>query len=278
MNKRKSLGQFRNLEISPLVFGGNVIGWTVDESTTFALLDAFVAAGFNAIDTADMYSKWVAGHVGGESETILGNWMRSRGNRDKVIIATKVGLEMGPGQKGLSRSYILRSAENSPATPANRLHRPVSVAHRRSGHARSSETLGAYAELIAQGKVLTAIGASNYTGERLAAALEGQQKDAGLPKYQSLPAKLHTFMTARILNRQLEPVCLKEGLGVINYFPLGGGFLSGKYRSEKDMNDRPRARNVKKYLNDRGFKILDALDEVAQHHIMRRPRGFRWRG
>jgi aryl-alcohol dehydrogenase-like predicted oxidoreductase len=259
MNRRK-LGN-SGLEISPLVFGGNVFGWTVDETSSFNLLDAFVAAGFNAIDTADVYSRWAPGHAGGESETILGKWIKRSGNRDKVIIATKVGLEIA-GQKGLSKSHILRSVENS-------LHRlqtdyiDLYQSHTDDQDTPLEETLGAYAELIAQGKV-RAIGASNYKADRLAAALEASKK-AGLPRYQSLQPNYNLYDRAEY-EPQLEPLCMKEGLGVINYFPLAAGFLSGKYRSESDVANSPRARFVKKYLNERGFKILEALDEVAKKY------------
>jgi aryl-alcohol dehydrogenase-like predicted oxidoreductase len=257
--KKRKLGH-SGLEISPFVFGGNVIGWTIDEATTFTLLDAFVAAGFNAIDTADSYSQWVPGHVGGESETIIGKWMKRGGNRDKVAIFTKVGWDRGPGQKGLSRDYILRSAENS----LRRLqtdHIDLYQSHVDDPDTPQEETLRAYSDLVAQGKVRL-IGASNHKRERLAAALEVSKK-LNLPQYQSLQPNYNLYDREEY-ESQLEPLCVKQGLGVINYFPLGGGFLSGKYRTEADMANKARARTVKKYLNERGMKILDALDEVAK--------------
>jgi aryl-alcohol dehydrogenase-like predicted oxidoreductase len=260
MNKRK-LGH-SGLEISPLVFGGNVFGWTLDEPASFKLLSAFVAAGFNAIDTADVYSKWVPGHTGGESETIIGNWMKQSQNRDKVIIATKVGMEMGPGRKGLSKAYILRSAEDS----LRRLQTDyidLYQSHTDDAETPFEETLGAYAELIQQGKV-RAIGASNYKADRLAAALAVSKK-TGLPRYEGLQPNYNLYQRADY-EAALEPVCLKEGLGVINYFPLASGFLSGKYRSEADLGKSARGQGVKKYLNERGFKILGALDQVAQKY------------
>ena len=260
MNRRK-LGS-SGLEISPLVFGGNVFGWTADEPSSFKLLDAFVAAGFNAIDTADVYSKWAPGHLGGESETILGKWLKRSGNRDKVIIATKVGLEMGPGKKGLSRSYILRAAEDS----LQRLQTDyidLYQSHIDDADTAIEETLGAYADLIAQGKV-RAIGASNFTADRFAAALEISKK-TGLPRYESLQPNYNLYDRADF-EAELEPLCLKEGIGVINYYPLASGFLSGKYRSESDVEKRPRARMLKKYVNERGFKILQALDNVAEKY------------
>jgi aryl-alcohol dehydrogenase-like predicted oxidoreductase len=260
MNRRK-LGS-SGLEISPLVFGGNVFGWTADEPSSFKLLDAFVAAGFNAIDTADVYSKWAPGHLGGESETILGKWLKRTGNRDKVIIATKVGLEMGPGKKGLSRSYILRAAEDS----LQRLQTDyidLYQSHIDDADTAIEETLGAYADLIAQGKV-RAIGASNFTADRFAAALEISKK-TGPPRYESLQPNYNLYDRADF-EAELEPLCLREGIGVINYYPLASGFLSGKYRSESDVEKRPRARMLKKYVNERGFKILQALDNVAEKY------------
>ncbi len=260
MNKRK-LGS-SGLEISPLVFGGNVFGWTVDEPTSFKLLDAFVAAGFNSIDTADVYSKWASGHAGGESETILGKWLKRSGNRDKVIIATKVGMEMGPGEKGLSKSYILRAAEDS----LRRLQTDyidLYQSHLDDADTPLEETLGAYAELIRQGKI-KAIGASNYKADRLAAALEISKK-AGLPRYQTLQPN-YSLCERVDYEGQLEPLCEKEGLAVINYYPLASGFLSGKYRSESDLAKSARGRSVKKYLNERGFKILQALDVIAKKY------------
>jgi len=260
MNKRK-LGN-SGLEISPLVFGGNVFGWTVEQAASFQLLDAFVAAGFNAIDTADMYSKWVPGHTGGESETIIGNWLKRGGKRDKVIIATKLGLEMGPDKKGLSKAYMLRAAEDSlRRLQTDRID--LYQSHTDDADTPIEETLGAYAQLIAQGKV-RAIGASNYKADRFAAALEISRKH-GLPRYDTLQPNYNLYDRADF-EAQLEPLCLKEGIGVINYFPLASGFLSGKYRSERDVEERPRARMLKKYVNERGFRILGALDQVAKKY------------
>jgi aryl-alcohol dehydrogenase-like predicted oxidoreductase len=260
MNKRK-LGK-TGMEISPLVFGGNIFGWTADQATSFQLLDAFIAAGFNSVDTADMYSKWVPGHAGGESETILGEWMKRSGNRTKIFVATKVGMDMGEGQKGLSKSYILRAAEDS----LRRLQTDyidLYQSHTDDLQTPLEETLGAYAELMKQGKV-RAIGASNHKAERLAAALETSKK-TGLPAYQTLQPN-YSLIERGEYESQLEPICQREGLGVINYFPLAGGFLTGKYRSESDVAGKARERNVAKYLNERGFKILGALDQVAKQY------------
>ena len=259
--KKRKLGK-TELEISPLVFGGNIFDWTVDRATSFKLLDAFVAAGFNSVDTADVYSKWVPGHTGGESEIILGEWMKRSGNRNKVIVATKVGMDMGDGKKGLSKSYILRAAEDS----LRRLQTDyidLYQSHIDDPDTPLEETLAAYAELIKQGKV-RAIGASNYKAERLRAALETSMK-SGLPAYQTLQPNYSLIERAEY-ESNLEPVCEKEGLGVINYFPLAGGFLSGKYRKESDVAGKARARNVTKYLNERGFRIVGALDQVAKKY------------
>src|ERR1700680_3470283 len=260
MNKRK-LGK-TGLEISPLVFGGNVFGWTVDQATSFKLLDAFVAAGFKSVDTADAYSRWVPGHSGGESETILGEWMKRSGNRNKVIVATKVGMDMGFGKKGLSKSHILSSAEHS----LRRLQTDyidLYQSHIDDPDTPLEETLGAYAKLIEQGKV-RAIGASNHKAERLAAALETSKK-SGLPAYQTLQPNYSLIERAEY-ESYLEPVCAKEGLGVINYFPLAGGFLSGKYRSESDVAGKARARNVTKYLNERGFRLIGGVGPGAKEY------------
>ena len=260
MIKRK-LGK-TGMEISPLVFGGNIFGWTVDEATSFKLLDAFVAAGFNSVDTADMYSRWVPGQAGGESEKIIGEWMKRSGNRSKIIVATKVGMEMGDGKKGLSKPYILRAAEDS----LRRLQTDyidLYQSHVDDAETPMEETLGAYAQLIKQGKV-RAIGASNFKAERLTAALETSKK-SGLPAYQTLQPN-YSLVERAEYESNLEPICQKEGLGVINYFPLAGGFLAGKYRSEADVLGKARARNVTKHLNERGYKILSALDQVAKKY------------
>ena len=260
MTKRK-LGN-SGLEVYPLCFGGNVFGWTADEATSFQLLDAFVDQGFNFVDTADVYSTWVPGNQGGESETVIGNWLKRSSKRDKVIIATKVGNEMGPGRKGLSRQYILQEVEES----LKRLQTDyidLYQSHTDDTNTPLEETLGAYAELIKQGKV-RAIGASNYTAARLSEAL-AISKRTGLPRYESLQPLYNLYDRAQY-EAELEPLCEQNGLGVIPYFALASGFLTGKYRSEKDLSDRPRAQIVKKYLTDRGFRILDALDRVSRRY------------
>lgn len=260
--KKRKLGN-SGLVVAPLAFGGNVFGWTADEPTSFRLLDAFVAAGCNLIDTADIYSTWVPGNKGGESETVLGKWLKASGNRRKVLIATKVGMEMGPNRKGLSKSYILRAAEDS----LRRLgtdYIDLYQSHADDPETPLEETMEAYAQLIRQGKV-RAIGASNYTADRLTQALEVSARQ-GYPSYQGLQP-LYNLYDRADYEKELEPLCLEKGVGVIPYSSLASGFLTGKYRSEKDLLNRPRGESVKKYLNARGFRILDALDQVAaQHH------------
>lgn len=250
------------LQVAPLAFGGNIFGWTVDESMSFKLLDAFVSAGFNFIDTADTYSRWVPGNQGGESETIIGKWLRQRGNRAQLVIATKVGMEMGPAKKGLSRSYILQEVEDS----LKRLQTDyidLYQSHTDDAETPLEETLATYADLVKQGKVRF-IGASNYKGERLAEALK-VSKQKGYPSYQSLQP-LYNLYDHADYEDNLEPVCVANGLGVIPYFPLAAGFLSGKYRSEADLSKSKRGQGNKKYLNERGFRILAALDKVAKQH------------
>jgi aryl-alcohol dehydrogenase-like predicted oxidoreductase len=250
------------LSVPPLCFGGNIFGWTVDEPTSFQLLDALVDSGFNFVDTADVYSRWAEGNSGGESETIIGNWMKSRGNRDKMIIATKVGMEMGPEKKGLSKAYIQQAIEDS----LRRLQTDtidLYQSHKDDEQTPLEETLEAYGELISAGKV-RAIGASNYTGARLVEALNVSE-DKGLPSYVCLQPHYNLADRAGY-ESDLEPVVLEHGIGVIPYFSLASGFLTGKYRSEEDLSKSARGQGVKKYLNDRGFGILTALDEVATQH------------
>jgi len=250
------------LEVAPLAFGGNVFGWTVDESTSFKLLDNFVAAGFNLIDTADVYSYWVPGNHGGESETIIGNWLKSSGDRKRVVIATKVGMEMGPDKKGLSRSYIFKAVEGS----LRRLQTDyidLYQSHTDDPETPIEETLEAYSELIKQGKV-RAIGASNFTAERLKESIR-LSEEKGLPWYESLQPLYNLYERADY-ETNLEPVCVEEGIGVIPYFALASGFLTGKYRREADLSKSPRGQGVKKYLDERGMRILDALDRVAKQH------------
>jgi len=249
-----------DLEVAPLAFGGNVFGWTVDEATSFRLLDAFVAAGFNFIDTADVYSRWAPGNEGGESETIIGNWFRQSGKRDQVVLATKVGMEMGPGKKGTSKAYILQAVEDSlKRLQTDRID--LYQTHKdEEPRTPLEETLEAYDALVKQGKVRV-IGASNYTAERLAESLK-ISAEKGLPRYECLQPHYNLIERERF-EKDLEPLCLKENIGVIPYYSLASGFLTGKYRSEADLSKSVRGHNVKKYLDERGQRILKALDEVS---------------
>ncbi len=256
--EKRTLGK-SGIELPPLVFGGNVLGWTADEASSFKLLDQILAAGFNAIDTADVYSAWAPGHMGGESETVIGNWLKQRGGRDKVVIATKVGMKMGSGDEGLSKAWIIKEVEAS----LRRLQTDyidLYQAHKDDETVPLEDTLQTFATLIAQGKV-RAIGASNYTAPRLAEALE-TSKRLGLPRYESLQPH-YNLLERALFEGALEEVCVKEGLGVINYFPLAAGFLTGKYRSEADLAKSARGQGVKKYLDARGLGIVAALEEAA---------------
>lgn len=259
--KQRRLGE-SGLEIAPLALGGNVFGWTADEKTSFAVLDAFVDAGFNFIDTADVYSKWAPGNHGGESETVIGKWLKRGAKRERVIIATKAGMEMGPGKKGLSHRYIKQAAEDS----LKRLQTDyidLYQAHRDDTSTPLEETLGVFAELIKEGKVV-AIGASNYSAERLDEALKVSRYN-GWPRYETLQPEYNLYDRAGF-ETKLQPLCEQERLGVIPYFSLAAGFLTGKYRSEKDLAGRARAEMVKKYLNQRGLRILQALEAVANEY------------
>lgn len=258
--ERRRLGR-SDLHVAPLCLGGNVFGWTADEAMSVRLLDAFIAAGFNFIDTADVYSKWAPGHHGGESEIIIGDWLRRRGKREDIIIATKVGAEMGPGRKGLSKAYIARAADDS----LRRLgtdYIDLYQSHRDDPETPIEETLEAYGALVKAGKV-RAIGASNFTAERLAASLEASAK-CGLPRFETLQPEYNLMV--RAFERDLAPLCARHGVGIIPYFGLASGFLTGKYRSKADLTQSPRGEDVEAYLNARGFRVLDALDEVAARH------------
>lgn len=256
--KRRNLGR-SGIEVAPLAFGGNVFGWTVDEPTAFQLLDKFASAGFNLIDTADAYPKWAPGKQGGESEEIIGNWLKRTGKRQEMVIATKVGLEMGPGKKGLSKNHILRSAEDS----LRRLQTDyidLYQSHVDDPQTPQPETLEAYDQLIKQGKV-RAIGASNFSARRLTEALN-VSKSRGLPRYESLQPRYNLYDRA-VYENELEPVCMRENVGVITYSSLAAGFLTGKYRSHADLSKSARGETVKRYLFERGIRILNALDQVA---------------
>jgi aryl-alcohol dehydrogenase-like predicted oxidoreductase len=262
MEKRK-IGS-SDLKIAPLVFGGNVFGWTVDEKTSFELLDAFVDRGLNCIDTADVYSRWVAGNKGGESETIIGNWLKKGGKRNQVVIATKAGSSMNANdpKKNLSKNYILKAAEDS----LRRLqtdHIDLYQSHYDDLDTPVEETLEAYHQLIKEGKVRY-IGASNFTAERLSKSLKASEEHK-FPAYVSMQPEYNLYDRASY-EKELEPLCKQNNIGVITYYSLASGFLSGKYRNEDDLKQSKRGQGIKKYLNERGTRILTALDKVAHNY------------
>ncbi|MSQ71239.1 MAG: aldo/keto reductase [Betaproteobacteria bacterium] len=262
MNKRQ-LGN-SGIAIAPVVFGGNVFGWTVDERTAFTLLDAAVASGINCIDTADLYSRWVPGNTGGDSEIIIGDWLKRRGRRDDVIIATKVGKEMGPGRKGLSRAYIRLAVEDS----LRRLctdYIDLYQSHDDDLDTPLEETLDVYGQLMKEGKI-RAIGASNFSAGRLAQALE-VSRECGLPRYESLQPKYNLY-DRNEYEGSLENLCLEHGVAVISHSALANGFLTGKYRSVADAARSSRSGRVGECMNERGLRILAALDEVAQRYAI----------
>lgn len=255
---RRALGH-SGLKVAPFALGGNVFGWTVDERTGFRLLDDFVSAGFNLIDTADTYSKWISGHQGGESETMIGRWLHESGRRDEVLIATKVGMEMGNGSKGLARSHIEASVEDS----LRRLQTDeidLYQAHIDDPRTPLEETLGAFDRLKKAGKV-RAIGASNYSADRLEEALQTSDR-LGLARFESLQPK-YNLMDRSEFEGGVESVCRKYGLGVLTYASLASGFLTGKYRSKADLGKSPRGARAEQRLTERGLRILEALDGVA---------------
>lgn len=249
-------------EVPPIMLGGNVYGWTLSEADSLRQLDRAVEGGLNFIDTADVYSRWAPGHKGGESETIIGKWFKQSGRRSKVILATKVGNDMGDGKTGLSAKYIREAVEDS----LRRLQTDyidLYQAHRDDAATPLEETLGAFDELIKAGKVRY-IGASNYTGARLAESLEISARN-GLAAYVSVQPHYNLVERAEF-ESDLLPVVLKYGVGVVPYFALAAGFLSGKYRKTDDTTGAARGPMVQKYLNERGFAVVDALDEVAKQH------------
>ena len=259
--EKRTLGN-TNIQLAPLVFGGNVFGWTADEPTSFQLLDAFTDAGLNGIDTSDNYTAWIPGNTGGDSERVIGKWLKKSGKRDKVVIATKVGGKFSEEKKGLKKAYILQSIEDS-LTRLQTDHIDLYQTHYDDPETPIEETLEAYAEIVKSGKVL-AIGTSNMTVERLAESITiSQQK--GFPAYQSLQPE-YNLMEREKYETQYAPFVKEHNIGVLPYFALASGFLTGKYRSEKDLEGSSRTKYVGRYLNERGFKILKALDEVAAQY------------
>ena len=257
--QKRALGQ-TGQQVAPLMLGGNVFGWTIDQEQSFRILDAFAERGFNFIDTADVYARWASGNHGGESETILGAWFTRTGLRDKIVLATKVGMDMGGDRKGLSRHYILTAVEAS-LTRLQTDHIDLYQSHKDDETVPLDETLEAYAQLVQQGKVL-AIGASNYSGPRLRQAVELARREQ-LPVYQTLQPEYNLYDRQNFESDQ-QPVCKELGLGVVPYFSLASGFLTGKYKTKADAKGKNRGARVEKYFDDRGLKILKALDQAAQ--------------
>lgn len=233
--RMRTLGR-SGIKVAPLAFGGNVFGWTADRAASFRLLDAFVAAGLNLIDTADVYSRWVPGHEGGESETLIGEWLKRSGKRDAVVLATKLGMDLGPGRKGLSRAWMEKAVDGSlKRLRTDRID--LYQAHLEDPEVPIEETLDAFAGLVKKGKV-RAIGASNFAPESLSAALDASRR-LGLPRFETLQP-LYNLYDRADYEAKLEPLCVKHELGVIPYFSLASGFLTGKYRAEKDAEGRAR--------------------------------------
>jgi aryl-alcohol dehydrogenase-like predicted oxidoreductase len=250
------------IQVTPLCLGGNVFGWTADEKASFAVLDAFVEAGHGFVDTADVYSRWVPGHSGGESEAVIGRWLKASGKRDKVVLATKVGMDMGAENKGLRPAYIARAVEESlRRLGTDRID--LYQSHTDDPDTPIEETLSAYAALIQAGKV-RAIGASNYTAARLKEALDLSAR-TGLPRYECLQPEYNLAARAGY-EAELEPLCRAEEVGVITYFSLASGFLTGKYREAGAAAGRAREARVAPYMNPKGFRLLEALDAVAGAH------------
>ncbi|MGQ9425121.1 aldo/keto reductase [Gilvimarinus sp. F26214L] len=257
--EKRELGR-SGLHTEPLIFGGNVFGWTLDEKASFEMLDAWLDAGFSAIDTADVYSRWLEGHQGGESETILGRYFAARGNRHEVLLTTKVGMNMGDGRKGLSKQYILSAVEGS----LRRLQTDyidLYLSHTDDPDTPPEETLEAYQMLLDQGKV-RAIGASNYSADRLQEALDLAEEKT-LPRYTVLQP-FYNLYDRHEFETGLATLCQREGLGVTPYFSLASGFLTGKYRSRENARGKARQSMVEKYFDARGVRILGTLDDVAE--------------
>ncbi|ARF48485.1 MULTISPECIES: aldo/keto reductase [Pantoea] len=260
--KTRPLGN-SGLSVPLLTFGGNVFGWTVDEKTSFSLLDALVEKGLFFIDTADVYSRWAPGNQGGESETIIGKWLKKSGKRDRIVLATKVGIEMSPEKQGLKPGYIRQAVEDS----LRRLQTDVIdlyQAHRDDETTPLTDTLSAFDALIKAGKV-RAIGASNYSAARLQEALD-ISKQHGLARYETLQP-LYNLYDREEYESELEQVARENQLGVINYYALASGFLSGKYKKPQDASKSARGQGIiDKYLNERGKRIVEALEDVAASH------------
>ena len=259
--KMRELGR-SGIQVPPLCFGGNVFGWTADEKRSFQLLDALAEAGLTFIDTANVYSAWVPGHQGGESEAIIGRWLKARGGRDRLIIATKVGMRMGDGREGLRPDYIRVAVEESLARLQTD-YIDLYQSHRDDGSTPLEDTLGAYDALIKAGKV-RAIGASNYSAARLRQAVDISAR-TGLPRYESLQPE-YNLMERSGYEGELQPVCVENQIGVITFYSLASGFLSGKYRSKADLEGRARGSRIEKYMDERGMRVVATLDDIAREH------------
>ncbi|WP_251977888.1 aldo/keto reductase [Salinicola avicenniae] len=257
----RSLGH-PDIQTAPIVFGGNVFGWTLDDKQSFSMIDAWLDAGFNAIDTADVYSRWAEGNQGGESETVLGKWFKQSGRRDEVVLTSKVGMDLGDGKVGLSKAYIMQAIEAS-LTRLQTDYLDVYFSHQDDQETPLEETLEAYDRLIEQGKIRM-IAASNYTGGRLAKALE-VSKAKNLPAYRCLQP-FYNLYDREDFERDLAPVCREHDIAVVPYFSLASGFLTGKYRSREDAKGQARADFVDKYFDDKGMRILEALDTVSKRY------------
>jgi aryl-alcohol dehydrogenase-like predicted oxidoreductase len=255
---KRPLGR-SGIEIMPFAFGGNVFGWTADRRASFALLDHCVANGIDFVDTADVYSNWAPGNKGGESETMIGEWLAARGQRERLIIATKCGQPMGPGESGLSRAYIFRAVDRS-LTRLQTDYIDLYQSHRDDPSTPLEETLGAFADLIQLGKV-RAIGASNYSAARFAAALEASAR-LGLPRFETLQPH-YNLLVREEFESGLAGICAAEKIGVIPYFALASGYLTGKYRNAEDFKKSARGARMGSLSTPRNFAILAALDSVA---------------
>jgi aryl-alcohol dehydrogenase-like predicted oxidoreductase len=255
--EHRQLGR-SGIRVSPFALGGNVFGWTVPESGSFEILDAYIESGFNLIDTADVYSTWVRGNSGGESETIIGRWLKKRDNRKAVVLATKVGKPMGAGKSGLSGKYIRQAVEDS----LKRLQTDyidLYQSHDDDPQTPIEETLSTYTDLIREGKV-RAIGASNFMADRLEKSL-AISKAYNYARYETLQPAYNLY--DRRIEKDLQPLCTQEDIGILAYYGLASGFLTGKYRTEADLSKSVRGKGVAKYLDVRGINILAALDEVS---------------
>lgn len=259
--KNRELGK-SGLQVSPLCFGGNVFGWTVDEKQSFKLLDAFIDAGFNFIDTADTYSWWVPGNKGVESETIIGKWMAERKNRDRIILSTKTGSQNNERPGNVSKEFIISSIEGS----LRRLktdYIDLYQTHFDDENTPVEETLAAYDQLVKEGKVRV-IGTSNMAPERIRESLKVSETE-GFPKYQTLQP-LYNLMERESYEKELKDIVKENNMGVLSYYSLASGFLTGKYRSTDDLSKSQRGGGVKKYLDEKGIRVLEALDKISEKH------------